>query len=242
MKQLIKKIAVAICAAVFVCHFTACGFAGIRPVYHFSSQTGNRMTLEIDGIEYQSAYTKWRLLKPYNLIGYVENTHTYAYESKKYPERLFVCIEEYRGEVFPPLFCRSGIILPEFSLDNVDSIEWIGWRELENIESDDFTYGKNAVSDRDVIKEFFNIVTDENRIIDWQYDPESPDDYYGVIFLYNDELPGLGYSISISGKDGEYRTYTNLVGDGTNKYVSIPIELIEKIAGGSIGDGKEQKT
>ena len=226
MKQKIYGVVIGI---LLVSALSGCMFFGhneqsnsLETIYHSFRIENNEWCVEINGAQYVFwPDDNWILINEESetFIGYVDNKRTSLFTIKDDPDMRFLHVSELGADALHvPLVKRD--LVPEFSLQKIDGIEWGRGGTLAEYLPD--TLGQNVMRDKTSIDEFIDLVDDLN-------DEDLHDEWIsaGCIYCYNDALPE-----AISIYDMSYNKETiKLRGRNTFKYILVARQELERILG-----------
>ena len=193
------------------------------PIYERTDKNGledkDGIKVVIDGVEYKMyPALKWTVNPGGEVIGYAGNWNTVISKASGDTKMNFVYLKD-RGwtNYYNPLY-RTDIVIPEPSADIVNKILYYE----QDFRGDDIKRYSNTVTDKEIIKELFNLLEGSEKTSDFL----NIKDFSIRISCFSEEVPGAVYNLSIV-------KYSNrlMVGCIEEGYIAIPIELLDKIAG-----------
>jgi len=178
--------------------------------------------VDIEGVQYKMfPETKWNLHPDGNIIGYAGSYKTTVEVADGDTERNFVFLQDIGSSMYYIPLYRTDKIIPEPSENSVNEILYYE----EDYRRDEVKRYSNTITDKEIIKELFDILKTGERTSDISF----IEGFSLRISCFSDEVPGAYYNLNIERSDG--KLMCGLRADG---YVEIPIELLEKIAGHEI--------
>lgn len=203
------------------------GFIGnpFLPIY----QTADRCLI-VDGVKYSTEpLLKWDIdLSFSKQIGYDGSWSTRVYEAEGDPDRNFISIRELIQDMpYMPLH-RMDKAFPEPSAETVDKMVW-----ADSIWKDDTSYYEKTIVDKGIIKEFFQVLRDNEK--EGAIQPVTPAEtnnkiHFITLTCYSSQLQYASYFLNFGTYENKL-VCTDSISYYNKTYCQVPKELLEKIAG-----------
>ena len=223
-----KKVLLITVAVLLIFCLSGC-FTSKYPVYERMVTKEEGIVVIINDVKYKTLPgPKWKGQKQGEFFGYAGEEKKSVYLSKDDDNRNFIFIYD---SALCPKGCEHRILLyredlPEPSAEFTDEIQWSEYV----IAGDETIYSHgNTLSNKKIVAWLFDIWNSDKRIDDATHFSNGNKSYFLTIYCLCNELPSVYYKLELKHYDGRI-----VLGNNSEGYVEIPIDLVEEIAGHGI--------
>jgi hypothetical protein len=200
------------------------------PVYEKTETEEDGICVIIDVVKYKELpELKWEISQAnFKRVGYAGDYNTSVLMDSSETEKNFIFL---RGSFAGSYICclyRADKMIPDMSAESVDKIVLKEYKGLNPQEDEVYL---NTVTDKEAIKELFDSLNSKEKTDDYQQIVKDSEYYNIDIILYCSKLAGASYRLETGMNGGGF-----ICGKPIIKYVYVPDDLLEKLAGKQIND------